>query len=548
MSGPIEGGTLITIEGSNLGIREEDVRGKIRVGDVPCELVNYEVSVKIECRTGPVSSEMLASVRVGNEAGYTESLVRFQYKDIKLIGLFPYIGPVSGGTKMSIIGNWLNIGSSISVFLDSYECLVNMTHTSSSRLTCITSASRQPEHVKSLTLRIDGGQRILSCHDFNFTMPQDIGEFDIAQNSLGDNQHNTQKSTYDKDVCSLFNYTHDPRIFQIKPLRSFASGGRMLTVHGMNLDSIQQPELEVYLNDERINKSVCSVVAKNRIECPSPSINKKYSEYRDRLELLQQLQSITTVSAPSELLYKSNFSRDRLTRQADRLYLSDAAYALHVTPSIQPSPPAWTSSSIFMNDVFGDDGALETSPIGDGTATTLITNNGDISATLRINEPQINLQISFLMDNVQTVKDLNKHFPSLRSVITYVDDPIFFPFLGNMKLYKGDTLVIEGENLNLACDETDVIVTIGQEQCNVTSLALTQLVCTPPEQQPSPSDENGVEVNIYIYILQNAFMHADIYVLHFFFIHFFHIDQRRISPCCRAGGQKFALCNRILEI
>lgn len=49
----------------------------------------------------------------------------------------------------------------------------------------------------------------------------------------------------------------------------------------------------------------------------------------------------------------------------------------------------------------------------------------------------------------------------------------------------------QGENLNLASDETDVNVTIGTKHCNVTSLALTQLVCNPPESQPSPTDETG---------------------------------------------------------
>lgn len=498
---------MITIEGSNLGIREEDVRGKIRIGDVPCELVNYEISVKIECRTGPVNYEMLAPVRVGNEAGYTESSVHFQYKDIKLYGLFPTVGPISGGTKMSIMGNWLNTGSSISVFLDSYECLVNMTHTSSARLTCITSASRQPDHVQHLNVQIDGANRSFSCLDRdmnNSTFANDIYKGDSSIKNLPFNRgtHNQltrSSASNDKQLCSIFNYTHDPKILQIKPLKSFASGGRMLTVHGMNLDAIQKPELEVYFNEEKVNKSICTVINKNRMECPSPAINSKYREYKGRIELMQQLQSITTSSTPMEMAYKSNYSKERHIRQTDRMYLSDAAYSLHTTPSIQPSPPPWPSSSIFLNNVFGDDGGDGTSTTGVGipppsAATTIITNSGDLSATLRMNEPQIILQISFLMDNVQTVKDLNKHFPSLRSSITYVDDPVFFPFLNNIKFYKGDTLVIEGENLNMACDETDVVVTIGQEYCNVTSLALTQLVCTPPEQQPNPSDENGLEV------------------------------------------------------
>lgn len=81
LSGPIEGGTLVTIEGSNLGLKEEDVRGKIRIGETPCELVQYEISVRIACRTGPsAEKESVASIIVGNEAGFTESSVRFSYK------------------------------------------------------------------------------------------------------------------------------------------------------------------------------------------------------------------------------------------------------------------------------------------------------------------------------------------------------------------------------------------------------------------------------------------------------------------------------------
>lgn len=47
------------------------------------------------------------------------------------------------------------------------------------------------------------------------------------------------------------------------------------------------------------------------------------------------------------------------------------------------------------------------------------------------------------MDNVDAVKDLNKHFPDLEKDLIYVDDPRFFEFPNQIKLYKGDTLVIE---------------------------------------------------------------------------------------------------------
>lgn len=410
MSGPIEGGTLITIEGSNLGVREEDVKGKIRIGDVPCELVNYEISVKIECRTGSVQSEMIAAVKVGNDAGYTESSVQFQYKDIKLSGLHPPLGPESGGTKLSIMGKFLNIGSSIKAYLDDYECTVNAIQASSSRLTCLTSAARHSERIQRLIVIIDGANRTLKCNK--------------------------------KRDCSIFNYTIDPKIMQIKPLISFASGGRMLTIHGANLDSIQKPELEIYYDNERINKSTCYVINPNQMECPSPPATMKF----------QWLMS--KVHNKSKIIKRDRRNLKKLKKR--ELHSFESFTTSGYYSSISPS------------------------------------SNSDLT-NFKLGEPQLNLQISFVMDNVISVKNLNKYFQNLRSSIVYVDDPIYYPFPNNIKFYKGDTLVIEGENLNVASDESDVNVTIGTMNCNVTSLAMTQLVCNPPDQQPPPTDENGVE-------------------------------------------------------
>lgn len=56
---------------------------------------------------------------------------------------------------------------------------------------------------------------------------------------------------------------------------------------------------------------------------------------------------------------------------------------------------------------------------------------------------QLRLRIGFIMDNVEAVKDLEKHFHNMRSDLVYVDDPKFFQFPNHIKLYKGDTLVIE---------------------------------------------------------------------------------------------------------
>jgi plexin A len=136
------------------------------------------------------------------------------------------MGPTSGGTQLAITGHFLNIGSAVSAYLDESPCQVNMTQASSSRITCVTSKATGPQQVSRLTLTIDGANRTLEGN--------------------------------------CFNYTLDPTVMDIKPLKSFASGGRMITVHGTNLDSIQKPEMLVFNEDDPvpINKTVSCCASK----------------------------------------------------------------------------------------------------------------------------------------------------------------------------------------------------------------------------------------------------------------------------------------------
>jgi hypothetical protein len=47
------------------------------------------------------------------------------------------------------------------------------------------------------------------------------------------------------------------------------------------------------------------------------------------------------------------------------------------------------------------------------------------------------------MDNVESVLNLQNYLPVDKCQLVYVDDPVVYPFPNNLKLYKGDTLVIE---------------------------------------------------------------------------------------------------------
>ena len=112
---------------------------------------------------------------------------------------------------LSITGSHLNMGSSVAALLDDLPCLVNSSHASGTRLLCTTTRASGPRSVSRLTVTIDNAKRVLLREPYSFTK--------------------------------------DPTIMEIKPLRSFASGGRILSVHGTNLDSIQKPQMVVYMDD-----------------------------------------------------------------------------------------------------------------------------------------------------------------------------------------------------------------------------------------------------------------------------------------------------------
>ena len=83
LSGPVDGGTVITIEGSNLATGLAQLTGRVMVGNRPCRVTNYQVSVKIECRTAAAGRETDLPVRLRGDNGIIESSVRFRYRDIR---------------------------------------------------------------------------------------------------------------------------------------------------------------------------------------------------------------------------------------------------------------------------------------------------------------------------------------------------------------------------------------------------------------------------------------------------------------------------------
>ncbi|KAF7989684.1 hypothetical protein HCN44_008358 [Aphidius gifuensis] len=103
-------------------------------------------------------------------------------------------------------------------------------------------------------------------------------------------------------------------------------------------------------------------------------------------------------------------------------------------------------------------------------------------------EHPLPLEYGFRMDNVTGVQNLSQN--GFQHFLLY-PNPIYDSFGEDVKYYKSDYLTINGQHLDRACQESDVIVKIGSTYCNVTSLSRQQLTCRPPPVQPPALTEDG---------------------------------------------------------
>uniref|UniRef100_A0A8B9I718 Plexin-B1 n=1 Tax=Anser brachyrhynchus TaxID=132585 RepID=A0A8B9I718_9AVES len=178
LSGPVEGGTRITITGSNLGQKHQDIAETVTVAGIPCAVDNPELK-----------------------------------------SIVPTQGPKAGGTCLTLLGSKLLTGhpSEISVLLGDLPCHI-LSEMTEDQLACQTS----PSNVSA-------------------ELPVTI--------KYGDQERRLEGS--------LFRYTLDPNITFAEPPKSFLSGGRVLRVHGYNLDVVQRPKIRVTVSpSERRRRGV----------------------------------------------------------------------------------------------------------------------------------------------------------------------------------------------------------------------------------------------------------------------------------------------------
>uniref|UniRef100_A0A915MX25 Sema domain-containing protein n=1 Tax=Meloidogyne javanica TaxID=6303 RepID=A0A915MX25_MELJA len=263
-SGPLEGGTLVEIIGRDLGSSLQDVKDRVLIAGIPCQIKHYEASEKILCETGPSLSPISGPIKItiGRSGRRSVDSIKGKNEENKQQnndGIFNYLspepnsvqpnfGPQSGGTRFEIFGKNLNVGRNVSVHFDNLECQIVGEERLfySDQLSCLTgSSTRRAYTVTAIRLQIDKAVRLIPD--------------------------------------ARFEYRADPIIIDIQPRTAPEGGGRNLTIFGNNFDSIISPKIFLLSPPIVSNASpdewelvselgTCILINKTQMICSSPRL------------------------------------------------------------------------------------------------------------------------------------------------------------------------------------------------------------------------------------------------------------------------------------
>ncbi|XP_074539567.1 plexin-B1 isoform X2 [Halichoeres trimaculatus] len=210
LSGLLDGGTPLTISGSNLGQKAEDIINSVSVAGIPCTVIPslYEVSSRIVCKTQASGGEKVGHVSVkvsGGEFGISSQT--FSYQDPFVMSVSPERGPKAGGTTLTVTGRNLLTGrpSDLTITVGGVPCGI-VSEVQASSVQCVTGRSNKTGDHR-VTLHYHSSQRHLNSPPYR--------------------------------------YTHNPNVTHAMPAESFLDGGRLIYVTGHNLDVVQEPRMVV---------------------------------------------------------------------------------------------------------------------------------------------------------------------------------------------------------------------------------------------------------------------------------------------------------------
>ncbi|XP_064399093.1 plexin-A1-like isoform X2 [Halichondria panicea] len=247
VSGPVQGGTAITVKGTNLGVTFADIQNStLTLQNGGCTPIDTDympgrqfvcVTIRFELGPGPSAFTMIL---YGTQ---TVNAPPFTAVNPGISSVTPTFGPLAGGTTLTVRGNELRAGN---------------------------------HENTAVTLVVDGGSRYPCNININNTIRDVMAQEIRCTTAAGSVPSDTEVVvTIDNATLSfgvVFSYRNNPNVTAVFPSNTVPSGGITLTFTGLNMDVVQQPFLEVYgAMGSRLNSS-CVLVNATAITCSTPSL------------------------------------------------------------------------------------------------------------------------------------------------------------------------------------------------------------------------------------------------------------------------------------
>ena len=177
-SGPMRGGTLVTLLGSGFGGRD----GSVAFVQITClfsgvllteQPGTVQSDGKVVCRTPPsLGYPRNTAIKVGVDGEHTDSSVTFEYHPpFELVALSPQQGPVRGGTLVVVEGSGFRknvpVGKMATLCKFGFSTLIQATVLSSNSARCIT-----PSASSEGAVQLEIGLALPSVNGSNFQSPE----------------------------------------------------------------------------------------------------------------------------------------------------------------------------------------------------------------------------------------------------------------------------------------------------------------------------------------------------------------------------------------
>ncbi|XP_019475530.1 LOW QUALITY PROTEIN: plexin-D1, partial [Meleagris gallopavo] len=234
LRGPLEGGTLLTFGLSGPG-GGRDWDGRAGSGAQRCrksrgsaQCCTNLLARRIVCRTG-AAQQVFADVVTVNVSREGKSRERYSYMLPLVRSIAPQNGPKAGGTRVTIRGSWLDVGSELRVLVNSSKQCTDLSRNDST-ITCT-----MPSAELTTAVRVCVQFENRSCASYNIT----------------------------------FKYEKNPVVTDINPKKSQISGGRIITLEGRGFELVQNASMVVRAIGRE--QTSCKVHTDTVITCPSPA-------------------------------------------------------------------------------------------------------------------------------------------------------------------------------------------------------------------------------------------------------------------------------------